>query len=231
MFPAVTTLFLLSLLSLQHKDVSAFHVIRPQQQALARAVGLTTAGFRQKICSSPVADPQCTALHLFGFGGSGSKLALDEPVTVYKNANDASRVEFEGLGDYLVKWSKMFTNGGIKLTTPVEVVHATNDSKTAVRFLFKDTNTGYKNKSEESESGKYRPPSDEDKSKKKESKTTKQGGVEIVVEKFGDGLQVVASRCEIDADTIIKEMSEETILKELQLALDVWKRETKGQKK
>ena len=168
---------------------------------------------------------------MFGsiFGGSSSKLALDEPITVYSNTNDA-QVQFEGLGDYIVKWSNMFTNGGIKLTTPVQVVSTTSENSVIVRLLFKDTKTGYKTKNEENESGKNRQPSSDAPKKKKDSKG-KQGGVEIVVKKIGKkGVQVVASRCEIDEDTIIKEMSEETIMSELKQAIDVWKRETKASK-
>lgn len=167
--------------------------------------------------------------NLFGnlFDGSKSKLILDEPVTVYSNSA-GSKVEFEGLGDYLVEWSKMFTNGGIKLTTPVGVETISSDDNVRVRLIFKDTNTGYKNRNEESESGQYRKVTDETKTKKKEDKK-KQGGVEILVSNPpGAGLQVTASRCEVDDDTVIKEMSEETILLELQQAIEVWKRETKA---
>ena len=54
----------------------------------------------------------------------------------------------------------------------------------------------------------------------------KQGGVEVLVDKVdGDLLQVRAQRCEIEEGTMIKEMSEATILKELQKAMDVWKKE------
>merc|ERR1712238_123395 len=53
----------------------------------------------------------------------------------------------------------------------------------------------------------------------------KQGGVQIFVEKLSGSLQVRAVRCEIDDDTVIKEMSEEAIIRELQKAINVWKKE------
>ena len=58
---------------------------------------------------------------------------------------------------------------------------------------------------------------------KKEQVIVKPGGVEILVEE--QQLQVRVKRCETDEDTMIKEMSEETILKELKVALDVWKKD------
>ena len=50
----------------------------------------------------------------------------------------------------------------------------------------------------------------------------------MLVEKLISGtIQVRAKRCDFDEDTMLKEMSEETIIKELSKAIDVWKRETK----
>jgi len=71
--------------------------------------------------------------------------------------------------------------------------------------------------------------------KKKEEK--KQGGVEIqvVVKKLASAsasassyslLQVRAKRCEVDEDTMIKEMSEEVIIQELTKAIGVWKKKS-----
>lgn len=212
---------LISLVSLRlfvDHDVSAFHVVR-----LPRSVARQQPP--RKTTPSAVIS-QSTALPMFGgmFGGSRSKLALDEPVTVYSASDDDTQVQFEGLSEYISEWANnMFTNGGIKLTTPVVVEPVSSKDARGVRLLFRDTSTGYKSKNEESESGKA-PSNDDPKNKKKSKKM--QGGVEIVVEKTGaPGVQVLARRCEIDEDTIVKEMSEETILSELKQAIDVWKRE------
>jgi hypothetical protein len=48
----------------------------------------------------------------------------------------------------------------------------------------------------------------------------------ILFEKLSSGdIQVRARRCDIDEDTMIKEMSEQAIINELQTAIDVWKKE------
>jgi hypothetical protein len=91
----------------------------------------------------------------------------------------------------------------------------------AVQILFQKVDTGYKSREEEEEEEE-----ESSQQKDKEKKEVKQGGVEVLVEKTSDdSVQVRARRCEIGKGTIIKEMSEETILKELQKALDVWKKE------
>merc|ERR1712238_629460 len=57
----------------------------------------------------------------------------------------------------------------------------------------------------------------------------KQGGVQIFVEKLSRSLRVRAVRCEIDDDTVIKEMSEEVIIRELQKAINVWKKKSRNE--
>ena len=52
--------------------------------------------------------------------------------------------------------------------------------------------------------------------------------MEIVIKQGSDDkLQVLARRCNIDEDTMIKEMSEEAILNELKKAIRIWKEEAK----
>ena len=87
--------------------------------------------------------------------------------------------------------------------------------------------TGYKSKKEEAQSGEPTDNTDTKKKKKKKNEV-KQGGVEVLVERLSSGeVQVRARRCNIDEDTMIKEMSEEAIVSELKAALGIWKRETK----
>jgi hypothetical protein len=96
---------------------------------------------------------------------------------------------------------------------------------------FKQTNTGsrYKSKSEEKEMEKQSnnsggktiaPPI-------QSSKQKKEGGVEVIVEQVvmrteSSTIRVRARRCNMDDSTIVKEMSEETILKSLVDAVKVW---------
>ena len=64
------------------------------------------------------------------------------------------------------------------------------------------------------------------KMKKPRPPKVKQGGVELLVEKLpNDTLRVRARRCNMDDETMVKEMSEETIVKELEEALEVWRQE------
>jgi hypothetical protein len=191
-----------------------------------------------------------TTLFLFRnvLGHDASKVRLEEPITVYKNTTSgdsgtiSNDLELDGLGDYVTQWANLFTNGGISLTTPVNVkVLPSSDTSRGVQLLFRDTNTGYKSHKEDAAAEKEADrgsDSSNDKNDKNNKKSTKggkvkQGGVEIMVRKtIGDGgdsssIMVVASRCEIDDETIIKEMSEERIMTELRRAIEVWIRETK----
>lgn len=137
-------------------------------------------------------------------------------------------VKYESLSDFITnKWATLFVNGSIKLTTPVRVSmnENTEDSNAAAgcRLIFEKVDTGYKSKKEDV------PDAGDSESAPSEKKETKQGGVDISILPPSDtnaSLQVRVTRCEIDDDTVIKEMSEETVLKELRKAIDIWQKET-----
>mmetsp|Transcript_5217 Transcript_5217/g.7140 ORF Transcript_5217/g.7140 Transcript_5217/m.7140 type:complete len:262 (-) Transcript_5217:227-1012(-) len=145
---------------------------------------------------------------------------------------------YDGVSTFLQEWSKSFEGDGAKsngLTTPVSVTSSSGEiededgddvvvSRAGVQLIFLPTKTSYKSKEEEKamEGGSA--------DKKKEDKPKKEGGVEVVVEKVTSGggdeqLRVRAFRCELDEDTMIKEMSEETIIKNLKKAMDAWKKQ------
>jgi len=121
-------------------------------------------------------------------------------------------------------------------------------ASTGVRLVFQNVDTGYKNKREEQQQQQQDEDGDQeanDGNGKREKKKPKlEGGVEILVQKIiavdekrnNDNnnnnqqdddvqVQVRAKRCNFNDDTIIKEMSEETIIKELDKAISVWKRQ------
>jgi hypothetical protein len=148
---------------------------------------------------------------------------------------------FEELSVYLKEWSSRFENGakGTGLTTPVSVSRSTfrGDAESSVvsrkfgvMLQFKQTNTGsrYKSKLEEKEIEKQSNSSGKPVATPvQSSKQKKEGGVEVIVEQVGTGsesstLRVRARRCNMDDSTIVKEMSEETILKSLIDAINVW---------
>eukprot|EP00568_Trieres_chinensis_P007980 CAMPEP_0183309332 /NCGR_PEP_ID=MMETSP0160_2-20130417/25020_1 /TAXON_ID=2839 ORGANISM="Odontella Sinensis, Strain Grunow 1884" /NCGR_SAMPLE_ID=MMETSP0160_2 /ASSEMBLY_ACC=CAM_ASM_000250 /LENGTH=130 /DNA_ID=CAMNT_0025473343 /DNA_START=369 /DNA_END=761 /DNA_ORIENTATION=+ len=121
------------------------------------------------------------------------------------------------------------------LTTPVKVFPSDGVpdeegvvSVSGVRLVFQATKTGnaYKSKDEEKASKQDDEFGASDSSEVDEAK--KEGGVEILVEKLNDGeVRVRARRCDLDEDTMIKEMSEENIINKLKEAINVWKKEQK----
>jgi len=195
-----------------------------------------------------------TFLSIFGgiFGG-GEKKKKDGELAVFRNlvvSGEDDDIAFTSLTNYIENWSKLFETDpkGMKLTTPVKVLPSiitaadattttTNDEKdttssedqsiaasNGIRLVFQNMDTAYLSRKEEKEQ--ERSPN-----KKEKEKEKLQGGVEILVEKMivsdTNGkieLQVRARRCDFEEDTIIKEMSEETIVRELQLAIDIWKK-------
>ena len=85
-----------------------------------------------------------------------------------------------------------------------------------------------------SEREKKKKPRDRDNSeKKKKKKETSPGGVQVLAQKIlssgggGEEVRVVATRCDIDEGTIIKEMSEECICDDLRKAIKIWRDERK----
>lgn len=167
--------------------------------------------------------------NVFG-GGDSSDSDLEEGVlsmiSVGDFDEDTLQVRYDSLSDYITdKWMNLFETKSIKLTTPVQVVKryegAEKDDSisesASCKLVFQKVDTGYGDKDDEE---------DEDRQSKQDDEP-KQGGVEIEVQQLAsNSLRVVARRCDIDEDTMIKEMSEELILKELQKAISVWKKET-----
>eukprot|EP00984_Skeletonema_dohrnii_P006460 scaffold2309_cov71-Skeletonema_dohrnii-CCMP3373.AAC.2 len=107
------------------------------------------------------------------------------------------------------------------LTTAVDVVELPkSDDSAGVQFLFKKGKGGrsaYSDKDDKNDDG--------DKKKQKDD-SIKEGGVQVMINKLSDGdLEVIASRCEIEEGTMIKEMSEQTIIDSLGQAMKAWKNE------
>ncbi|KAL3918322.1 MAG: hypothetical protein SGILL_004295 [Bacillariaceae sp.] len=191
----------------------------------------------------PMSPSSPTSLRGWFGGGNAEKSKKDAVLGTFDIADSGkdSKVQFESLSDYIRnKWAVLFTNGNIKLTTPVKLdnialsVSSEDDGvnvASGVRLLFQKVDTGYKSKEEEKQdeqSGGYKPPTQAKKEeKKKKEDETSQGGVEVLVEQLENGsLRVKAQRCDVDDDTMVKEMSEEKILSELQQAIDVWKKDS-----
>jgi len=186
-------------------------------------------------------SPTLTSLFMFGglFGGDGTTLALIDDVVAVADDVDVD-AKYNSLVDYVVnKWSQLLVDDPkrMKLTTPVVAVPSPSPSAAeggdddggitvlaskGVQLVFQNIDTGYKSRKEEEEEEEER-----GKEQKKQKKPKKEGGVEIVVEKVQKGetksIRVTARRCNVDDDTVLKEMSEDAIVKELRKAIGVWK--------
>lgn len=171
-------------------------------------------------------------------------LCLDGPellrIDVESGASDKETNEkYEKLATFIEEWSKMFEGKakGTGLTTPVtlRISKRLPDNvcvlrRFGVRLEFKETNTGsaYFSKGEEAskerQQGNYKTQyAEKNVDSIKPRRQNNQGGVEVIVEQtVSGGLRVRARRCNLDDSTVIKEISEETILKKIQSAVNSW---------
>jgi len=128
--------------------------------------------------------------------------------------------------EYLSQWSQQLEMDpkGMGLTTPVTISSLPNNN--GIRILFQSTSTGYMSKKDEARLEK-----DKDlKEPTAASITKKEGGLDILLSSssssssssFSNDVGIQVKRCEVEEDTIIKEMSEETIVEELKKAIKVW---------
>lgn len=152
--------------------------------------------------------------------------------------DDVGDVSLYGkLLEYLQGWAEILADSGKGLTTPVRCLNGIEsrsshlvDHQDGVQLLFLPTRTGrnYMSKDEERER--------EGRTGKKAGtagasppfrKNVREGGIDVVVEITKDNrkMRVRARRCNYAYDAVIKELSEETILKRLEDAMDVWKKE------
>jgi hypothetical protein len=147
------------------------------------------------------------------------------------------------LSEFIYQWSLMFDKGakGTGLTTPVSVQKSTLlarisegvSQRSGVVLEFKPTMTGsaYKSKGEERESERQSPSGSGNtgsSSTNMSYKAKKEGGVEILVEMTTKGLlRLRVRRCNMDDSTVVKELSEETIIGKLKEALRTFIKENR----
>jgi hypothetical protein len=144
---------------------------------------------------------------------------------------------YNQLVEYGREWAILLADTGKGLTTPViaaegiqsRSVHLVASQK-GVRLLFLQTKTGKNYLSREEEKGKQREQEDNSSQMRVNmSRLKKEGGIDLVVAltKASNQLRVRARRCNYADDAVIKELSEETILKRLEdHAMAVWKKNT-----
>lgn len=191
---------------------------------------------------------------MFCGDSSSNKEAVGEKQLAIFPKLATNDVAFSSLSEFIHEWSELFvTDKSMKLTTPFRILASSNGSTTGddvddngnkvvassgLQFVFKNTSTGYMNRKEEAAvGGGYKSPSSSSSSSSSSSGSTetappkptsdkKEGGVEVLVEQLaGSGeVRVRVRRCNVDENTMIKEMSEEKIISELKKALEVWKK-------
>ncbi len=178
------------------------------------------------------------------------RLSGPELLRVEFGAGGTDDAYLEGLRQYVTLWSEAYDGGGTTipkgtgLTTPAIVRPSRRPpspfdgvvERSGVRVLFRTTNTGarYKSASEERMDERARSGGGTTTTKKSSSsssssspssmaKERKEGGVEVLVERTVDGsVRVRARRCNVDDKTVVKEMSEEVIVRSLKKALGEW---------
>mmetsp|Transcript_13704 Transcript_13704/g.20872 ORF Transcript_13704/g.20872 Transcript_13704/m.20872 type:complete len:214 (+) Transcript_13704:93-734(+) len=167
--------------------------------------------------------PPIHSLHLFGFGEGNPKEGNGDELITIHNVNVGSSID--GLSDYLMKWSKLFESGGMGLTTPVKVSPLLGGDNKGFQILFQATKTGSAYISKKDEQRMEEENGDDGDLEPDTPK--KEGGVDIIlIPTTDDGVvEIRAQRCEIEKGTIIKEMSEETIVRELNKAIKIWEKQ------
>jgi len=152
---------------------------------------------------------------------------------------------YDQLSEYIREWATLLEETGKGLTTPIQAIDSVpaQQSATVVKqqsgaqLLFLPTATGrnYMSKDEERQQESNKSGASSKSSSSASTKATaavssrrfaKEGGITVLVERTrDDALRVRARRCNYVKDAIIKELSEETILKRLEDAMEVWKKD------
>jgi len=162
-------------------------------------------------------------------------LRLDGPEVMRQTLSKGDAIkDYDQLVEYLSGWGEMLAESGKGLTTPVRAeMTMTPESnlpkgvvrQDSVRLLFLPTATGKNYLSREEEKALEKDRSSGSTPKRSLSALLKkEGGIEVVIEVLdaSDKIRVRAKRCNYGNDAVIKELSEETILKRLQGAIDTW---------
>ena len=142
--------------------------------------------------------------------------------------------QYDRLCEYLNEWANNLALHPRGLTTPIRIEPSkfklqTQDKKavrerSGVELLFLPTATGKNYLSREEE----REREATGQTRISRNRMAKEGGIEVVVEiTSDDSLRVRAKRCNYADGVPLKELSEETILKRLESAIDVWCKEEK----
>jgi hypothetical protein len=205
------------------------------KQPFARNSTLSISGSIPPSSTTSVADWQEFFLPL-----EGPEVWRTTILTNYEGSEDAFDETdlYDQLVEYVQGWADLMVSSK-GLTTPIRATSGviSRSSRQMLKqdgatLLFLPTKTGknYMSREEELATEKERRSgggtATSVSSNVATRKAVKEGGIDVVVEITKDKeLRVRARRCNYADDAVIKELSEQTILKRLQDAVDVWKRE------
>ena len=157
-------------------------------------------------------------------------LRLEGPEVWRSEESIGPSAMYDQFVEYIQGWADILATAGKGLTTPVRATpgifsrsRQLVNEQDGVSLLFLPTQTGknYVSRTEEKERGEeVDPPS------KSFRRSVREGGIDVVVEVTkANQLRVRARRCNYADDAVIKELSEETILKRLKEAVQSWQKE------
>ena len=202
-------------------------------QTLIQAIAFQPAARNATLCTTgslPMAAAEMTRNgDMFFWDDAFLKLKGPELVRFESLAIQPDK--YDQLNEYLREWGKLLADSG-KLTTPVDFDSSMKgpdprfegvSKRDGFKLVFRSTRTGqnYLSKEEEREL--------EKRGLKPSSSTTSrgkaEGGVQVLVELTTKGnMRVRATRTNMGPETVIKELSENTILKRLEDSLELFVR-------
>ena len=163
-------------------------------------------------------------------------LRLDGPELMRMEVSASVENNYAQLVEYLREWAELLEESGKGLTTPIRTERVVGRASSltsrvkkqeGTQLLFLPTATG-KNYLSRNEEAALEKEGSAARRKINQFSKKKEGGIEVVVEVLqdrDDALRIRAKRCNYADDAVIKELSESTILKRLEEAIETWKRD------
>lgn len=160
-------------------------------------------------------------------------LCLDGPEVMREELVADPDANYAQLVEFMQEWARLLAETGKGLTTPIRVdipeprlnPASGITRQNRVQLLFLPTNTGKYYTSKDDEAQREQAGQKGSGSIQRNALKAKEGGIEVLVEVTTDArLRVRAKRCNYADDAVLKEMTEETILKRLRDSIEVWKK-------
>ena len=198
---------------------------------LLQAVAFQPFARNSTLCASGSTSSSSTSTNYW----TNQFLCLDGPELWRYDIDSSVAVDrYDELVEYVQGWADLLADTGKGLTTPVVAEPYINGisrncvaKQDGASLLFKSTKTGknYMSSKEEKQREQETGGRGGSSTSAPSRRIVREGGVDVVVELVDDDspkLRVRARRCNYANDAVIKELSEQTIVKRLNEAVDVW---------